>query len=100
MWTVQFSPPKPGEWATDSDTDDDGLNDVGTFTVASYRGSNPIREHGHLQISGNERTIENADGTPFLWLGDTVWSASAKATLEERTEYLTKRQSQGTTSSS
>jgi len=96
-WKVRFAPPESGawEWTVDSDTDDAGLDDSGTFTAAAYRGSNPVWEHGFLQTTDDERTLEHADGTPFFWLGDTVWSASAKATMDEWTEYLTKRQSQG-----
>jgi hypothetical protein len=42
-----------------------------------------------------ERHLEHADGTPFFWLGDTVWSASAKATPEEWSDYVDARSSQG-----
>ena len=96
-WNVRFPPPEPGEWewTTESDTADAGLDDSGTFTVAAYRGSNRIWKHGFLRVADNGRVLEHDDGSPFFWLGDTVWSASAKATLEEWNEYLTKRQSQG-----
>ena len=35
----------------------------------SYR----IWDHGPLQVSSNHRYLEHADGTPFLWIGDTAW---------------------------
>lgn len=96
-WRVRFAPPEPGEWSwtAESDAPDAGLEAGGTFTAAAYRGSNAIREHGFLQVADDGRSLEHDDETPFFWLGDTVWSASAKATLEEWTDYLTKRRSQG-----
>ncbi len=30
-------------------------------------------DHGRLQVSSNSRYLEHADGTPFLWIGDTAW---------------------------
>ncbi|MFW5760378.1 MAG: glycoside hydrolase family 140 protein [Cyclobacteriaceae bacterium] len=30
-------------------------------------------DHGSLQVSSNNRYLEHADGTPFLWIGDTAW---------------------------
>ncbi len=96
-WKVRFSPPEPGrwEWTTDSDVSDPGLDDAGRFTAASYRGPNPIWSHGFLRVADGARVLEHDDGTPFFWLGDTVWSAPAKATLEEWTDYLTEREAQG-----
>lgn len=96
-WRVRFAPPSSGEWKweTESDVQDAGLAEEGSFTAASHSGSNSIREHGFLQVSDSERSLEHADGTPFFWLGDTVWSASAKATEQEWHDYLTKRRAQG-----
>jgi hypothetical protein len=96
-WKVRFAPPNPGEWTwrTESDVADDGLSADGEFVAASYEGPNPIRKHGFLRVAKSGRHIVHEDGTPFFWLGDTVWSASAKATDAEWREYLTKRRSQG-----
>jgi len=74
---------------------DAGPANSGIFTATSYRGSNPIWEHGFLQTTDDERALEHDDGKPFFWLNDTVWFASTKATREEWHDYLTKRQSQG-----
>ncbi|SMD45494.1 Putative collagen-binding domain of a collagenase [Aquiflexum balticum DSM 16537] len=30
-------------------------------------------DHGKLQVSPNRRYLEHADGTSFLWIGDTAW---------------------------
>src|SRR5262249_15823836 len=32
--------------------------------------------HGFLQVSADRRFLAHADGTPFLWLGDTLWGAT------------------------
>lgn len=53
---------------------DAGLDGVsGKFTVAPYTGDNPLYQHGPLRVAANRRFFEHADGTPFLWLGDTWW---------------------------
>jgi hypothetical protein len=96
-WRVRFAPTEPGEWTwrTGSDVDGAGFAAEGEFVAAAYSGDNPIRRHGFLQVAEGGRHLEHADGTPFFWLGDTVWSAPAKATPEEWHAYLTKRRSQG-----
>lgn len=96
-WKVRFAPTMPGKWTwqTKSDVEDVGLSEKGEFNAASYKGPNPIKSHGFLQVADSERHIEHTDKTPFFWLADTVWSASAKATDTEWHEYLTKRRSQG-----
>lgn len=30
-------------------------------------------DHGRLKVSDNGHFLAHEDGTPFLWLGDTVW---------------------------
>jgi hypothetical protein len=48
-----------------------GSHDVSCLPGCSdnYR----IWDHGPLQVSSNNRYLEHADGTPFLWIGDTAW---------------------------
>lgn len=29
-------------------------------------------QHGKLKVSANGHRIQHADGTPFLWIGDTA----------------------------
>lgn len=50
-----------------------------------------------LKISKNGRYIEQSNGLPFLWLGDTAWELFHKLNREEATEYLKKRAEQGFT---
>ena len=34
---------------------------------------NPLLRHGPIRVAADRRHLEHADGTPFLWLGDTWW---------------------------
>ncbi len=87
--------PAPGEWTwqtTCSDPGDPGLHTRrGKVAVGSYAGSNPLLRHGFLQVSANRRHLVHADGTPFLWIGDTPWSAFIAASQEEWERYLDNR---------
>lgn len=58
---------------------------VNDLTKTDHRGNPTIKtspgliddlqmwDHGRLQVSPNSRYLEHADGTPFLWIGDTAW---------------------------
>ena len=46
---------------------------VEPLVIAPYTGTNPLYAHGRLRVAPSRRTLEQADGTPFLWLGDTWW---------------------------
>ncbi|MGW8314541.1 MAG: apiosidase-like domain-containing protein [Bacteroidales bacterium] len=48
-------------------------------------------------MSDNGRYLVQADGTPFLWLGDTGWGLFQKLTREEADFYLKTRAEQGFT---
>ena len=57
-----------------SDTNNPGLHGVeGQVAVTAYRGDNPLFRHGGLRVGADHRHFAHADGTPFLWLGDTWW---------------------------
>ena len=72
--------PEPGIWhykTTATDPSDSGLhNREGDVQVLPYTGPNPLYRHGFLQVSAAQRFLVHADGTPFLWLGDTLWGAT------------------------
>jgi len=51
---------------------------TGTLEAALYDGSNSLLKHGPVRVSGNHRTFEHTDGTPFFWLGDTWWMGLSK----------------------
>jgi len=57
-----------------SDTSNAGLHGVeGQVEIVAYRGDNPLFHHGGLRVAADHRHFAHADGTPFLWLGDTWW---------------------------
>src|SRR6266568_1286430 len=72
--------PEPGTWhykTTATDPSDRGLhNREGDVQVLPYTGINPLYRHGFLQVSTDRRFLVHADGTPFLWMGDTLWGAT------------------------
>ena len=57
-----------------SDKSNGGLEGkTGTVEVVPYQGKNPLYRHGPLRVMDDHRHFQHADGTPFLWLGDTWW---------------------------
>lgn len=76
-WRVRFAPPAPGTYKYHAESTDKNNADLnghaGSLTVSPYRGSNSILMHGPLKVSSDRRYFQYADGTPFLWLGDTWW---------------------------
>ncbi|MFN8205938.1 MAG: glycoside hydrolase family 140 protein [Bacteroidales bacterium] len=58
--------------------------------------SQPWQEHGALKVSkNNPHEIVHADGTRFLWFGDTGWEMIHRLNREEIDFYLEKRRQQG-----
>lgn len=57
--------------------------------VTPYTGETPLYCHGQLRISDDRRHFEQADGTPFFWLGDTWWKCLAKRLTWEGFQSLT-----------
>lgn len=85
VWRVRFAPPKPGEWSYTLDVSDDQMaatRQTGTFRVepatADHVTTNP-NFRGFLRVSDNGRYLTYADGTPFFWLGDTIWAGNLMA---------------------
>jgi hypothetical protein len=72
--------PEPGTWhykTTATDSANSGLhNREGDVDVLPYTGTNALYRHGFLQVSADHRSLVHADGTPFLWIGDTLWGAT------------------------
>lgn len=87
--------PAPGLWRWEtecSDATDSGLHGQrGTLSVEPYRGENPLYRHGFLRVSEDRRYLVHADGTPFLWMGDTAWAAPYRANDSEWETYLDDR---------
>lgn len=77
------------QWRSVANVESDpGLHDQrGRVNVASYHGENPLYLHGDLRVSLDRRYLMHADGTPFLWMGDTAWNALWKGSLEDWRHY-------------
>ena len=69
--------PEPCTWhykTTATDPSNSGLHHrEGDVQVQPYTSANPLYRHGFLQGRTDRRFLAHADGTPFLWLGDTLW---------------------------
>jgi hypothetical protein len=76
-WHVRYASATPGIHRFEShcsDQTNSGLDGQrGTIEVVPYRGTHPLFRHGPLRVAADHRHLEHADGTPFLWLGDTWW---------------------------
>ncbi|NUQ01710.1 MAG: DUF4038 domain-containing protein [Armatimonadetes bacterium] len=75
-WVVRYSSPLPGvhRWRTECAAS--GLADRnGELTVAPSSSNHPLYDGGALRVAAGGRHLEQADGTPFFWLGDTWWMA-------------------------
>ena len=83
-------------WATTCNhTDDAGLhNRSGTIVVTPYSGDNVLYSKGYPKISSDKRYLAYADGDPFLWLGDTAWSAINTMTDADWQLYVNYRRGQ------
>jgi hypothetical protein len=53
--------------------------------------------HGPLRVSRNHRFLQHADGTPFLYVGDTAWELFERLDREQTGRYLDIRRQQGFT---
>ncbi len=87
--------PTPGTWRWEtacSDPANTGLHGQrGAVEVRPYRGNHALYRHGFLRVSEDRRHLAFADGTPFLWMGDTAWAAPYRATDREWETYLADR---------
>ncbi len=97
-WGVRFLPDEEGDWRyeTRSEPPVKGLDgESGTFSCRRSSSAsathNPFLKHGPLRVSANKRYLQHADGTPFFWLGDTVWTGPQLSKTEDWTEYLNER---------
>lgn len=81
-WTVRFAPPLQGDYKFHVKCTDAANADLNgheqALSVTAYTADNPLLKHGFLRVSENNRHFEHADGTPFLWLGDTWWKGLCK----------------------
>lgn len=76
-WRFRFAGDQLGEYRLESRsnrTGDAGLHaQRRVIRVEPYGGDNPLHRRGRLRVAEDRRHFEHADGTPFLWIGDTWW---------------------------
>jgi len=102
-WKIRFKPALTGTWTWStacSDITNVGLhNRTGTFDVVVGPTDDPQlgKVKQRLRVADNGRTLAWEDGTPFFWLGDTVWEMAWKSTPEQLIAYLDDRQAKGYT---
>jgi hypothetical protein len=91
-WIARFAPPAAGEWSYSASSTDRGLQGTkGAFTCIPWsdaeRAANPLRR-GFIRVARNGpragRYFAHADGTPFLWIGDTWWPWAKRGIPFER----------------
>ncbi|MGQ0636494.1 MAG: apiosidase-like domain-containing protein [Planctomycetaceae bacterium] len=87
--------PEPGSWNWQtrcSDTTNTGLhNRTGSVEVSAYDGTNRLYQKGYLKVGGGKRYLTYADGSPFLWMGDTAWTATSRASQNDWQKYIDDR---------
>lgn len=86
-WKVRFAPDEPGKWSWKTvctDPSDKGLHGVtGVLECVPNGGDLDIERHGMIRVGGDGRYFVHADGTPFLWLGDTHWMMFDTESLDD-----------------
>jgi hypothetical protein len=80
-WKARFAPPALGDWSYSSASVDLGLQGIeGTLRCQAWSDAEKVESptrRGFVRVARNGRRagrhFEYADGTPFLWIGDTWW---------------------------
>jgi Protein of unknown function (DUF4038)/Domain of unknown function (DUF5060) len=81
-WRIRYSAPRPGDYRFQTRCSDAANADLqgasGIIRLGKYEGDNPFYRHGPVRVASDRKHFEHADGTPFLWLGDTWWMGLCK----------------------
>jgi hypothetical protein len=84
VWRIRFSPTLPGNWTYTIDSNDDQLNapqNDGGFAALEPTSDDIVANpnyRGFLKLDAGHRHLTYNDGTPFFWLGDTLWDGNSK----------------------
>jgi hypothetical protein len=82
-WRIRFSPDTVGFWTYSIFSTDSLLNDIsndGNFNCILPSPSdlnNNVNYRGFLKVDDSKRKIVYHDGTPFFWLGETLWDGNS-----------------------
>jgi hypothetical protein len=94
-WRVRFMPTEEGTWKyrTTAKPAAPGLDgQSGMFECRRTAAkANRFLEHGPVRVAASGRYLEHADGTPFFWLGDTVWNGPILSAKDDWTTFLQDR---------
>jgi len=81
-WRARFMPSEEGVWQYDARWETPAGSEPGgsgSFVcVRAESTKNPLLLRGPVSVPDGGRYFEHADGTPFFWLADTVWTASRR----------------------
>lgn len=99
-WRARFMPDEEGEWryrtcSTPPVAGLDGLE--GLFACAASGADNRFARHGTVRVSADGHFLQYADGTPFFWLGDTVWNGALRSDAGDWERFLRDRAGKGFT---
>lgn len=73
------------------------MNKLVFIALLSLISFNSTAQTNQLRVSSNNRYIENSDGSPFIWIGDTAWELFHKLNRKDAEKYLRTRAKQGFT---
>ena len=99
VWRIRVALPASGHWRwiteNPANPNDRGLHGQrGELECLPASGQHAVDRHGFLRVSATGRVLEHADGTPFFWLGDTIWRMNY-ASPSEAEAYAARRRAQG-----
>ncbi len=93
-WRARAMPDELGVWKflTHSQPPVAGLDgQSGEFLCRQLQGNSRLALHGAIRVASGGTYLEHADGTPFFWLGDTVWNGPMLSTKQDWDRYLSDR---------
>ncbi len=94
-WRVRFRPDETGKWRykTTSRPAVVGVSgQKGAFECIANEGNTRFARHGVIKVAKEGTYLAHADGTPFFWMGDTVWNGPLLSQPEEWQTFLKDRQ--------
>jgi hypothetical protein len=96
VWRARFRPDEVGDWTwTLAGIDSQKRSTVlafGKFSCVAAKDKTALAQHGPVRVAKVGTHLEHADGTPFFWFGDTVWTGPALSTADDWKDYLADRQ--------
>jgi hypothetical protein len=93
-WRVRFMPNEAGRWRyrTIAYPGYPGLSQQrGEFQCVRGRVGNRFTQHGAVQVARSRTHFAHADGTPFFFLGDTVWNGALMSAKDDWNQFLNDR---------